>query len=158
MESKYFFFYGGFCSQWYPASFTINQIKYNCCEQYMMSQKALLFDDMKSYKKIMKETDPRKIKLYGRYISDFDEKKWNKHKYKIVYDANYAKFTQNEVLKKKLLATGDTHIVEASPTDKIWGIGFSMTNPNRFKTELWGENLLGKAIMEVRDAIIDNEE
>lgn len=119
----------------------------------MMAQKAKLFKDQNTLKCIMHETDPKKIKKLGRDVKNFDEKIWNKNKYNIVYKGNYAKFSQNIYLKKYLLSTKDKTIVEASPYDKVWGIGFSEKNVNINDQTEWGENLLGKILMKVREEL-----
>ncbi len=73
---------------------------------------------------ILTETDPYKIKKYGRKVKNFDNKIWDKVKYDIMYQANILKYSQNEDLLKLLLSTEGNKLVEASPYDSIWGIGF----------------------------------
>jgi ribA/ribD-fused uncharacterized protein len=119
----------------------------------MMAGKARLFGDVETEAKIMKTTDPRTIKKLGRAVKNFDEKKWNEHKYKIVLAGNIFKFSQNPELKKWLLDTGNKTIVEASPYDKIWGIGYGAKNAMD-NMDKWGLNLLGKAVQEVRDLLL----
>lgn len=121
MKNDFVFFWGGTFSQWYPSKFTINNIEYNCAEQYMMAKKALLFRDKESYNKIMNSKDPSYQKQIGRKVKNFDVDKWNSKCREYVYEANYAKFTQNPKMLEELLSTGDKEIVEASPEDKIWG-------------------------------------
>ena len=110
-------------SQWYDCSFVVNGIKYYTAEQYMMSQKALLFNDKETNNIIMKEKDPRTYKKLGRLVKNFSPEIWDKNKFEIVVNGNIAKFSQNEDLKQFLLNTKDKILVEASPHDKIWGIG-----------------------------------
>ena len=114
-----------------------------------MYQKALLFNDFGVAEQILNETDVRKIKALGRKVKDFDENWWNQHKECFMYNACYAKFSQNTELRDFLLSTGNSEIIEASPVDNIWGIGFSsdkaMENIGK-----WGQNLLGKTLMKVR--------
>jgi len=89
-------------------------------------------------------------------VHNFDEKTWNANKYEIVLRANREKFKQNEKLRKVLLETGTRELVEASPMDRIWGIGFGKANAekNRYR---WGKNLLGKALMQVRRELMEEE-
>ena len=68
----------------------------------------------------------KEIKDLGRKVHNFDGTVWDKNKISIVLDGNLAKFSQNEKLKSMLLSTGDKILVEASPYDKIWGIGRSV--------------------------------
>lgn len=141
-------------SQWWKCNFKIDGVWYNCAEQYMMAQKALLFNDVAVYDKIMRSMDPQEMKELGRTVLGYDDIIWNLHKYNIVLNANIAKFSQNESLRRFLLSTGNAIIVEASPYDKIWGIGMRENNPDVFYPRKWkGENLLGFALMETRDKL-----
>jgi ribA/ribD-fused uncharacterized protein len=151
---KHVFFWDGIYSQWYWADMVIDNIEYNSCEQYMMHQKALLFGDTDIAELIMQETNPREQKKFGRQIKGFDKSIWDKNCMSIVYEGNYAKFTQNPELKEQLLATGDRVLVEASPFDNIWGIGMGENDENVDDPSFWlGLNLLGSAIMLVRNQI-----
>lgn len=143
-----------FC-QWYKTNFIDeNNIKFSCTEQYMMFKKAMLFGDKQIAYKILLETDPSKMKKYGRLIKNFDDKIWNENKFTIVYNGNYLKFTQNDELKKYIKSTGNSILVEASPYDNIWGVKLSADNDDILYPEKWkGENLLGFALMQVRDNI-----
>lgn len=150
-NDKFVFFWGGPFSQWFKSDFTINGTKYNCAEQYMMAQKALQFGDDEAYKEIMRLKDPSKQKAVGRQVKNFDPNKWNTICRKVVYDANLAKFS-DPTLKQYLLDTGNKEIVEASPYDRIWGIGLGTDDPRCLdKTQWQGTNWLGEAIMQVRD-------
>ena len=145
--------YGCF-SQWYESPFTAEGIRYVTAEQYMMAKKALLFGDFTIYSDIMGETSPRKCKDLGRQVRHFKPTLWEACKMEIVYNGNYAKFSQNSELRKILLATGDAILAEASPTDRIWGIGMSALDPKAKFTRCWnGQNLLGKTLMRVRAAL-----
>lgn len=115
-----------------------------------MYQKALLFNDFGVAEQILNETDVRKIKALGRKVKDFDNELWDKHKEDFMYNACYAKFSQNDELKDFLLSTGNCEIVEASPVDNIWGIGFSSDKAME-NVDKWGQNLLGKILMKVRE-------
>jgi ribA/ribD-fused uncharacterized protein len=147
-----YYFYGGYCSQWYPTNFVFKGVTYTSSEQWMMAMKAASMNDYSSYAKIMNSSDPKYIKELGRNVKNYDDKKWSEERYKVVVFGNYLKFNQNEKLKDWLINTKDKMIVEASPIDKIWGIGLSVKDANAGK-EWKGDNLLGKAIMEVRDKL-----
>jgi ribA/ribD-fused uncharacterized protein len=156
IKDNFLFFWGGTYSQWCPSDFTIEGIVYNTCEQYMMAKKALLFGDAETYTKIMAASNPRTQKALGRQVKGFDKDKWEAVCRDIVYNANYAKFTQNPFMKAELLATGSLEIVEASPEDKIWGIGLAEDNPLAWDRKTWqGTNWLGLAIMEVRKTLLN---
>jgi len=158
-ENEFEFFWGGIYSQWALYNFTDDcGITYNCAEQYMMAQKAKVFNDMNTYSLIMNTFDPKKQKSFGRHVKNFSDMEWDKHKLKIVHDANYFKFSQHPELKKLLLSTEDKILVEASPYDKIWGIGLREGNPDCNDPKLWkGLNLLGFAITQVREELKSKE-
>lgn len=161
-------------SQWRYSPFTDkNGVQFNSCEQYMMYNKAILMKDYNSAKNILKynvynpnlNTESKidyksmsKIKMIGRKIANFDQDLWDKHKFDIVVQGNMYKFTQNLELKNILLNTQNKILVEAASYDKIWGIGLNEKDALKVDPKLWwasGENLLGKALMEVRKRIMD---
>ena len=128
----------------------------------MMACKAALFSDTATLELILEEnakqnTNPKDIKALGRKISPFEEKTWVEHREEIVYVGNLYKFGQDEGLKKALLGTGELILVEASPRDRIWGIGFGEKRAMDEK-ERWGLNLLGKALMRVREEFAKKEQ
>lgn len=145
---RYKFFWGGIFSNWYESNFELNGINYNCGEQYMMHQKALTFNDEETAKKILKEKSPRKQKRLGREVKNFDSKKWDLIKYELVKKGLREKFSQNTELKNYLIKYKSFQIVEASPEDRIWGIGFNDRNAIKNIND-WGENLLGKILTEL---------
>lgn len=141
-------------SQWYSCRFSVDGVIYNTAEQYMMAQKALLFGDSEIYQEIMNASHPKQFKDLGRKISGFDDDIWNQQKCDIVVKGNTAKFSQNQELKAFLLNTKNRILVEASPYDKIWGIGLSADDILCENPLCWkGENLLGFCLMEVRDLL-----
>ena len=151
VKGNYVFFWDGIYSQWYNAPMVIDGITYNCCEQYMMHQKALTFGDTETAELIMANKNPRDQKALGREVKNFDKAKWDAVCIGIVYKGNYAKFSQNVELADELLATGNKIIVEASPYDTIWGIGMGEKEPGIKNPANWkGLNLLGWSIMLVR--------
>jgi hypothetical protein len=146
-------------SQWYPCSFEIDNIIFNCTEQYMMYGKALLFEDEEIAQKILTKSQPRDQKALGRQVKNFVQEVWEKEAKNIVYKANYAKFSQNENLKRFLLATAGTTLVEASPTDHIWGIGLSEDNPDSLDRSKWkGTNWLGEVLTQLREDLQNEED
>ena len=156
LKNYIFFLNGPFC-QWWKSKFMENDIEYNCCEQYMMYQKAILFKDEYTAKKILESKEPREQKRLGRLIKNFNEKIWDQHKEKIVANGNYLKFSQNEDLKEYLISSKDYTLVEANKYDRIWGIGMYMNDPNILDTSKWGQNLLGKTLMKVREIFVIKE-
>ena len=142
-------------SQWYPCSFEVDGVTYNCAEQYMMAGKARVFNDEETLGKILSASDPKIIKALGREVKNFDADKWAAVSKEIVVKGNLHKFAQNIMLFQFLRETGNRVLVEASPYDTIWGIGMKesdtgITNPHNWK----GLNQLGFALMEVRDLLM----
>ena len=139
-------------SQWWINEFTINGEKFCCMEQYMMVEKASLFGDEDMRPLIMENKDPKSIKALGRGVRGFDEAVWDRFKYSIVCNGNYYKFLQNKPLLDFILSTTSRILVEASPSDKIWGIGLRESDENVDNPKFWqGENLLGFALTQIRD-------
>lgn len=120
----------------------------------MMAKKASLFNDDQSVERILKADKPGEVKDIGRRIQNFDEQLWNKEKFRIVVEGSTEKFGQNIRLKDFLLATKRKVLVEASPTDVIWGIGLAQDAKQIEDPHTWrGQNLLGFALMEAREAL-----
>jgi ribA/ribD-fused uncharacterized protein len=154
ITNKHVFFWNGIYSQWHKAPMTIGGIEYNSCEQYMMHQKALLFDDEIIADLIMQEKNPKEQKKYGRQIRNFDKALWEKNCLAIVFEGNLAKFSQNPELKAEMLSTGNKIFVEASPLDNIWGIGLDENADNIDDPSYWlGLNLLGQALTLVKNQL-----
>lgn len=152
------FFYGGPFSQWYPSHFAIDDVVYCTAEQYMMAMKADYFGDSPIFEKIMSTVDPSEQKAFGRQVANFDAEAWNAVSRGYVYKANMAKFSDPK-LKKILLDTGDRELIEASPYDKIWGIGIGQFDPARFDRSKWrGTNWLGETLMKVRNDLRKQDE
>lgn len=147
----------GYLSNWYLSDFKIDSIKFSSTEQYMMYKKAIVFNDNKIAKEILETTDVSKIKALGRQVSNYNDKYWNGVRQIIIYKGLLEKFSQNKDLKKRLLNTGNDILAECAVQDKIWGIGLSMKDVNRWDMEKWrGQNLLGFALMMVREDLLRN--
>ncbi len=138
-------------SNWYPAPFEIEGASYATTEHYMMAGKARLFKDSEMLERILAAGSPAAAKRLGRKVRGFNDETWKQNRVEIVVAGNLGKFGQNEALKRYLLGTGDAVLVEASPRDRIWGIGMGPSNPDAQNPDRWrGRNLLGFALMEVR--------
>ncbi|KAF3933414.1 hypothetical protein ABW19_dt0208844 [Dactylella cylindrospora] len=174
----------GYLGQWYPSNFVSTsedgkQVEYRNCEHLGCMQSledpvsdilivtihkfalvGLLFaPNAPVTAEILDEhVSPKTIKALGRAVPNFDDDVWKENRYKIVVEANYLKFTQNDDLKTKLLGTGNRELVEASPRDRIWGVGYGAERCRNTKNRSqWGLNLLGKALMDVRERIREEE-
>lgn len=163
---KYLFFWGhqaahdgavsASCfSQWWEGhAFVEGGITYRTTEHYMMAGKARLFDDQNSLLKILDARSPAEAKKLGREVENFEQDVWQTNRFKIVVAGNYLKFSQHEALKTFLLNTQQRVMVEASPVDKIWGIGLAEDDLKAQNPYTWeGDNLLGFCLMEVRDCL-----
>ena len=144
----------GYLSNWYPSKFTVNNVNFSSMEQYMMYKKAECFGDKNTVDKILATDDVAEIKALGRLVANYNESHWNGVRQIVVFEGLLAKFSQNEDLKKQLQATENCVLAECAVKDKIWGIGLSMKDPNRFEIDKWnGKNLLGYALMMVRERL-----
>jgi len=146
----------GYLSQWHVAPFDVDEVTYTTCEQYMMAEKARLFKDEATLERILRPgATPRAIKALGRRVRPFDAAQWDAKKRAIVYRGNLAKFSQNEALRDALLSTNGAVLAEASPYDKIWGIGLKESSPRAQTPTRWpGKNYLGRALMKVRRTLL----
>ena len=166
---KYLFFWGhtpktpgaidaSCLSQWWPSGFVVDETRYSCAEQYMMAEKARFFGDEEARVKILQAKHPKQMKAYGREVRNFDGAVWNRESYGIVKKASLEKFRQNGELWDFLKKTGNRILVEASPRDRIWGIGMDKNDPDVENPVKWrGTNLLGFALSEARDELIEEE-
>lgn len=144
-------------SQWWMCSFQVDGIVYSCTEQYMMAEKARLFGDKAMLEAIMKSDHPKEMKAFGRAVQNFDKQVWSEQCYDIVKRGNLAKFSQNSALWDVMKMTKNRILVEASPRDRIWGIGMGKSNPDAENPLKWrGQNLLGFALTEVRDRLLES--
>lgn len=154
MTEQFTFFYGGPFSQWAHSPFTINGIYYKTAEHYMMWFKDQVFGGTLE-KQILESDHPRDTKALGRLVPGFDIKRWNAVAKQGVFRGNMAKFTQNTGMLYTLILTEGTTLVEASPTDVVWGIGLAQDDPLRLDRANWlGTNWLGEVLTEVRDTLL----
>lgn len=141
-------------SQWYPASFCLDGVTYHTAEHFMMAQKARLFTDQIRLEAILACEHPGEAKKLGRQVRNFDSVLWDQHCFAYVVQGNMGKFSQNPPLKTFLLNTKQRVLVEASPRDRIWGIGLGASHPDAGNPAAWrGQNLLGFALMAVREQL-----
>ncbi|MEU7482055.1 NADAR family protein [Lentzea sp. NPDC042327] len=159
---KYLFFWGhqperdgtigrGCLSQWWPCSFVVDGQRFASAEHYMMWRKALLFGDSGVATRVLQAASPAEAKALGRVVTGFSDDEWVATRMEIVVTGNLAKFSQDPALSAYLLGTGTRVLVEASPLDRVWGIGLAADDPRAADPSSWrGLNLLGEALMEVR--------
>jgi len=138
-------------SQWFPAAFEVDGVRYATAEHWMMAEKARLFGDAPALGEILTATSPAEAKAHGRTVRNYSDEAWERARMDAVVRGNVAKFEQNAALGVFLRGTGDRVLVEASPRDRIWGIGMGASNPDARIPARWrGRNLLGFALMEAR--------
>ena len=141
----------GYLSNWYLSPFSLCGTTYSSMEQYMMHQKALCFHNSEIASQILKTDAPNVIKALGRQVSNYNDLIWSGVRQVIVYQGLIEKFRQNPELLEQLLSTKEALLAECAVTDRIWGIGLSMTDPARLDPKLWkGQNLLGFALLQAR--------
>ena len=144
----------GYLSNWYSSYFSQDDISFSSMEQFMMYQKAVFFNDLKIAAQILETGDVSRIKELGRLVTGYDDNYWGGIRQIVVYKGLLAKFAQNTELKELLLKTGDAVLAECAVKDRIWGIGLSMRDPDRFDRSKWkGQNLLGYTLMMVRESL-----
>ncbi len=155
----------GFLSNFFESPFTVSyenedgvkSYEFNTAEHAVHYFKAMLFNDIETADKIMKAKTPKEAKRLGREVKNFNDFTWNNNKEDIYFDVIKAKFTdeRNKDIRQKLIDTGESILVECSPYDRIWGIGYTKESSEFINKEFnkWGRNLLGKILMRVRDNI-----
>jgi len=159
ITDKYVFFWNGIYSNWHPTPIIYDSIHFANSEQLFMYFKALHFKDLESVDKIIVTPDPRQVKKLGRDVKNFNEREWTAHRTLYMFISCYNKFDQSPELAAELLATGDKILVEASPLDKIWGIGMDENHPDIEDSSKWqGLNLLGNVLTDVKTMLQDTEE
>ncbi|MDJ0343003.1 NADAR family protein [Streptomyces sp. H10-C2] len=141
----------GCFSQWWPAPFTVDGVEYATAEHWMMAGKARLFGDAEAERRAVAATHPKAAKAVGRSVRGFDDETWQRERFGLVVDGSVAKFAQHPELRAYLLGTNERVLVEASPPDRIWGIGLAADDERAQDPARWrGLNLLGFALMEAR--------
>lgn len=151
---KHVLFWGGPFSNFHEAHFSLDGHEFSTSEQYFMWRKAMTFGDEQIAQEILEAETPKAAKKLGRKVKGYDEVVWAKVREEVMETACYAKFTSNEELKKLLLSYPGKEFVEASPYDKIWGIGLGeMEAAEKDEKEWPGQNLLGKVLGKVRERI-----
>lgn len=155
IAEKFTPFYGGVFSQWYPCALLINGVEYNCAEQYMMAQKARLFGDQSMLEAIMRSGSPAEQKALGKRVQGFDVVAWEAVARDVVMRGNLSKFADNPKLRAQLLMTEGTTLVEASQTDRIWGVGLHVDDPRvHFRNQWQGRNWLGQVLTDLRGSLL----
>jgi hypothetical protein len=138
---------------WFPLAFSVDGIHFHTSEHYVMYHKALLMGDEEIARAVLEDPDPHSAKKWGQRVKPWSQDIWNRERCRIMYEACFAKF-QAEDMRQRLLNTGDAVLVEASPYDKIWGIGLLKTDKNARNPQRWkGLNLLGKVLMKIRQDV-----
>ncbi|WP_433340459.1 NADAR family protein [Streptomyces sp. CA-253872] len=141
-------------SQWWPAPFTVGDATYATAEHWMMARKARLFGDVGAENAVLTARSPAQAKAAGRLVHGFDDATWERERFGIVVEGNVHKFSADPALAAFLIGTGDRVLVEASPLDRIWGIGLAADDPRASRPASWrGQNLLGFALMATRDIL-----
>jgi ribA/ribD-fused uncharacterized protein len=141
-------------SQWWPSPFTVDGVEYRTAEHWMMAGKARLFGDAEGERRVLAAGHPSEAKKAGRLVRGFDEVVWERERFGIVVEGSVHKFAAHPDLREFLLNTGGRVLVEASPVDRVWGIGLAADDAGAYDPERWrGPNLLGFALMEARERL-----
>ncbi len=138
-------------SQWWPSPYTVDGVTYATAEHWMMAAKARLFDDADAERAVLAARTPAEAKNAGRLVRGFDEAIWARERFGVVVTGSVHKFASDPALRDFLLGTGERVLVEASPLDRVWGVGLAADDPRIQDPEKWrGANLLGFALMGAR--------
>ncbi len=138
-------------SQWWPSPFTVDGVAYPTAEHWMMAAKARLFEDAEGERRVLAAGHPAEAKKAGRLVRGFDAEVWERERFGVVVEGSVHKFASDPALRAFLLGTGDRVLVEASPVDRVWGIGLAPSDTAATDPERWqGENVLGFALMAAR--------
>ncbi|WP_043733904.1 NADAR family protein [Streptomyces zinciresistens] len=141
-------------SQWWPSPFTVDSVAYATAEHWMMAEKARLFGDAEGERRVLAAEHPSRAKKAGRLVRGFDDAVWERERFRIVVEGSVHKFSADPELADFLLRTGDRVLVEASPVDRVWGIGLAAGDDGAGDPLRWrGPNLLGFALMEARERL-----
>jgi ribA/ribD-fused uncharacterized protein len=141
-------------SHWHRCEFVYRGLVFNHVEKFMMVAKARLFGDHRSAERIMNADAPQQCKIFGRQVEGFDQATWDRFKYPIIVVGNREKYKQNPGLARFLLDTDPYILVEGNPRDRVYGVGLHKNDPAIGDPANWrGENLCGKANMEVREEL-----
>jgi ribA/ribD-fused uncharacterized protein len=140
-------------SQWWEGHpFEVDGERYLTAEHFMMAEKARVMGDLETRAAVLAAKTPGEAKKLGRRVTPWDEEKWTAARFDVVVRGNEAKFGQHEALMGYLRSTTGKVLVEASPHDRIWGIGLRETDAAARDPRSWaGLNLLGFALGVVRD-------
>ena len=151
-KKGFHFFWKGILGQWHPTPIVDSSVIYKTAEHWMMWHKATMFNDVQMERAILEAETPREAKKLGRQVQGFIQKDWDMECFGVVVAGNRLKFSQHEEARHHLLSTGNKILVEASPYDKVWGIGMAQDDCRATNPALWdgGQNLLGLALMRVR--------
>ncbi|WP_199832454.1 NADAR family protein [Streptomyces pactum] len=141
-------------SQWWPSPFTVAGVEYATAEHWMMAGKARLFEDAEAERRVLAAEHPAEAKKAGRLVRGFDESVWERERFRIVVEGSVHKFAADPALRGFLVSTGDRVLVEASPVDRVWGIGLAANDEAATDPKRWrGPNLLGFALMTARQRL-----
>ncbi|GHA43430.1 hypothetical protein GCM10010372_49260 [Streptomyces tauricus] len=141
-------------SQWWPSPFTVDGVEYRTAEHWMMARKARLFGDAEAERTALDAPNPALAKKAGRLVRDFDQGVWERERFGIVVEGSVAKFASDDELRGFLMGTTGRVLVEASPVDRIWGIGLAADDARASDPTRWqGPNLLGFALMTARERL-----
>ncbi|MHA5051709.1 NADAR family protein [Streptomyces sp. SD15] len=145
-------------SQWWPSPFTVAGVSYASAEHWMMAGKARLFGDAEAERRAVEAPHPALAKKAGRLVRGFDDSIWERERFAIVVEGSVHKFAAHADLRAFLLSTGERVLVEASPLDRVWGIGLAADDERASDPERWrGPNLLGFALMEARERLRESQ-
>ena len=146
----------GFLSNWYPSDIAVDGKRFSSTEQYIMYKKCMILGDEAAAKQVMATDDPEQQQAIGRSARNYHNTVWDGICQVVAMRGLLAKFSQHDDLRRKLLETGDAYLVECARSDHRWACGIGLYDDDRRDIDRWkGKNILGFALMEVRQALIN---
>ena len=142
----------GYLSLEWAVDLEINGTMYHSATQAVYAEMAKVLGDDAGLRKIMLTESPLMI----HYEVKGSEAVWKENITRLLYEVNLHKFTRYPELQAMLRKTGTAVLGAYFPNDVLLGIGLSLDREESKQTRHWtGENLLGKALMEVRRVLLE---
>lgn len=141
-------------SNFWVGTFLLDNIGFASAEHAYLYLKAKHFNDEDTAQKILKAPTLYHAGELAKVVKNYDDEAWLRDRFDVMVTALEHKFSDRD-MKFFLMSTTTKTLVNANPYDVIWSIGLSKDDNRVLDERNWkGQNLLGKALMEVRSRLI----